>query len=381
MTERGTALSFSGDAPYYETDGYYRRYEYDLQNRLTKVWGYKDTVLITLATYAYAGDNLRLTKTANGATTRYIHGVDGNELNRVAGNDSTSTVWLFGRKLAEIETTSGAEMRTYLHTDHLGTVVAATDEAGNTIWVGDNTAFGVATADTGLESRTASYTGKDYDEAAGLYYFNARWYDAELGRFTTEDPARDDINWYVYCANSPMVFTDPTGMYPVKDNTNESLNRKEREATRLYMNPTAASATPFADSIKKAAEEHLGEIYVTGTNDCDIWIEKVLKEAGKDITNIWGKAVDNSVKRHKEILGSQVAKGFTEGVSVVFQDEGHVGLIIENRDGSADLYHQGWNNNSGEVIWQSQHYYYDDASDWNDNGWSGSRSYYSVKPN
>lgn len=46
----------------------------------------------------------------------------------------------------------------------------------------------------------------------GLYYFNARWYDAELARFTTEDPARDDINWYVYCANNPMTHTDLTGM-------------------------------------------------------------------------------------------------------------------------------------------------------------------------
>ncbi len=56
------------------------------------------------------------------------------------------------------------------------------------------------------------FTGKDYDEAAGLYYFNARWYDAELGRFTTEDPARDGLNWYVYVRNNPLRYVDPTGL-------------------------------------------------------------------------------------------------------------------------------------------------------------------------
>ncbi len=58
----------------------------------------------------------------------------------------------------------------------------------------------------------AAELGKDYDEAAGLYYFNARWYDAELGRFTTEDPARDGLNWYIYVRNNPLAYTDPTGL-------------------------------------------------------------------------------------------------------------------------------------------------------------------------
>ena len=215
MTKRGTSYAFDGDEPIYEHDDYYRAYGYDLQNRLVKVSGYVDGVLTVLATYTYAGDNLRLTKTASGVATRYVHGIDGNELYRATGTDSVSTVWLFGRKLVEIEQAGGTEARTYLHTDHLGSVVAATDETGATIWLGDNSAFGIATADAGLESRTASYTGKDYDSEAGLYYFNARWYDAELGRFTTEDPAMDDVNWYVYCANRPMTNMDLDG-YKIK---------------------------------------------------------------------------------------------------------------------------------------------------------------------
>ncbi len=73
-----------------------------------------------------------------------------------------------------------------------------------------------------IEERV-KFTGKDYDEAAGLYYFNARWYDAELGRFTTEDPARDGLNWYVYVRNNPLRFVDPTGL--------ESADAADRQYT------------------------------------------------------------------------------------------------------------------------------------------------------
>ena len=47
---------------------------------------------------------------------------------------------------------------------------------------------------------------------AGQYYFNARWYDPTLGRFITEDPARDGGNWFAYVGNNPMSRVDPTGL-------------------------------------------------------------------------------------------------------------------------------------------------------------------------
>lgn len=48
-----------------------------------------------------------------------------------------------------------------------------------------------------------------------MYYFNARWYDQELGRFITEDPGNDpnNPNLYVYGANNPLIRIDPTGLF------------------------------------------------------------------------------------------------------------------------------------------------------------------------
>ena len=42
-----------------------------------------------------------------------------------------------------------------------------------------------------LEGSADGYhlTTKQFDSDIGLYYFGARWYDPELGRFTQKDPA------------------------------------------------------------------------------------------------------------------------------------------------------------------------------------------------
>jgi RHS repeat-associated protein len=65
--------------------------------------------------------------------------------------------------------------------------------------------------ENGTVSFKAWFTGKQVDSDTGPYYFNARWYDAELGRFVTEDAARDGTNWYDYCRDNPLKYSDPDG--------------------------------------------------------------------------------------------------------------------------------------------------------------------------
>ena len=55
------------------------------------------------------------------------------------------------------------------------------------------------------------YCGEYYDKETDSIYLRARYYNPVLGRFTTEDPAKDGLNWYVYCDNNPVMFVDPTG--------------------------------------------------------------------------------------------------------------------------------------------------------------------------
>ena len=53
-----------------------------------------------------------------------------------------------------------------------------------------------------------SFTGKELDSE--LHYFNARYYDSNLGRFTSVDPIPGELV-YGYVMNNPLMFVDPDG--------------------------------------------------------------------------------------------------------------------------------------------------------------------------
>ena len=77
-------------------------------------------------------------------------------------------------------------------------------------------AWGQATADTGMYVRFRM-AGAQYDQEAGLYYMRSRYYDPELGRFLSEDPAGigGGLNLYAYAGNDPVNAWDPSGEKPV----------------------------------------------------------------------------------------------------------------------------------------------------------------------
>lgn len=63
------------------------------------------------------------------------------------------------------------------------------------------------------------FTAEQYDPNAGFYYLRARWMNPETGRFITTDPFegidRDPVSLhkYLYAANNPVMFVDPSGEY------------------------------------------------------------------------------------------------------------------------------------------------------------------------
>ncbi|MCB9139748.1 MAG: RHS repeat-associated core domain-containing protein [Caldilineaceae bacterium] len=62
------------------------------------------------------------------------------------------------------------------------------------------------------------FTDQKQDES-GLYYYNARYYDPEIGHFISPDtivpdPLRvDAYNRYMYALGNPLKFNDPSGYY------------------------------------------------------------------------------------------------------------------------------------------------------------------------
>ncbi len=63
------------------------------------------------------------------------------------------------------------------------------------------------------------YTGQRFDDAIGLYYYNARYYDPALGRFAQADTIVPEpgnpqsLNRYSYVLNNALRYTDPSGHF------------------------------------------------------------------------------------------------------------------------------------------------------------------------
>jgi RHS repeat-associated protein len=74
-------------------------------------------------------------------------------------------------------------------------------------------AWGKCTHTSGSDGSLSNFTGKFYDDT-GFLYFNSRYFDPVTGRFITEDPSRQGVNWYAYCRNNPVNMTDPDGRDP-----------------------------------------------------------------------------------------------------------------------------------------------------------------------
>ena len=66
----------------------------------------------------------------------------------------------------------------------------------------------------------------------GLIYMRARYYDPATGRFESEDPAKVDKNWFMYCDNNPINEVDLTGRDPI---TGEDAFNKAMDALAIAL--------------------------------------------------------------------------------------------------------------------------------------------------
>ncbi len=73
----------------------------------------------------------------------------------------------------------------------------------------------------GYPDTSIGYTGYEYDFESTLYYAQARYYDATVGRFTAKDPWKGTLetpvsmNPYPYVLNNPLKYVDPLGLSPM----------------------------------------------------------------------------------------------------------------------------------------------------------------------
>ena len=109
---------------------------------------------------------------------------------------------------------SGTLTPYYYHYDEKGSITKLTDKSGKTVQDYAYDAFGNLNTEDDALYNPIRYTGQYTDSETGLIYLRNRYYDPTIGRFTQEDPIKDGLNWYVYCANDPVNCVDPWGLDP-----------------------------------------------------------------------------------------------------------------------------------------------------------------------
>jgi RHS repeat-associated protein len=112
---------------------------------------------------------------------------------------------------------SNCDKRYFYHADHLGGTNIITNKMGTRKQLIEYDPWGKVSRSEGNVDPSRRFTGQILDPESGLYYYGARYYDPELGRFISPDsivPSPGDpqtLNRYSYVRNNPVKYIDPTG--------------------------------------------------------------------------------------------------------------------------------------------------------------------------
>jgi RHS repeat-associated protein len=154
-----------------------------------------------------------LQETAGAQTTYYVYGLD---------------------LIASIQ----GSTPTYYLTDGLGSTTRLADGAGAVTGAYTYDAFGAVRSHTGASTQW-SFTGEQND-ANGLEYLRARYYDPALGRFLSRDPfaglvaVPQSLNRYAYVLNNPIRWVDPWGLRNVEGTPTPTPSAKYLVCRAIY---------------------------------------------------------------------------------------------------------------------------------------------------
>lgn len=208
--------------------------------------------------------------------------------------------------------------------DDLGSPMRLTDETGRSEEAYGFDEFGnnIRTAKDIFQDSMQSFgfTGYQMDGAGGLYFAQARRYDAGAGRFVSEDILKGHIavpytmNHYNYCWNRPMDLVDLNGKFPSWRDLKKFWNKY------IYGEETIGSSTNTVVTGKNwGMGTYHSEVYdITKTSDkyTGSWIKNVTT-LGND-----GNSQSYSLNIPSADLGKGNKFGIPTSLGVTFSNGG-----------------------------------------------------------
>ncbi|MGC6368569.1 RHS repeat-associated core domain-containing protein [Pseudomonas sp. K2I15] len=199
-----------------------QRFAYDAESRLTEVRNDKGTVV----TMSYDPLGRRIGKSLQqdggylSSQTRFTW--DALRLLQEHRNQQTS-LYIYEddgfEPLARVDGQGALQNTRYYHNDLNGIPEQLTEVDGHQVWQATYRVWGNTLEEIRepyyLEEQNLRLQGQYLDRETGLHFNTFRFYDPDVGRFTTPDPIglQGGLNLYLYGAN-PFTWLDPLGWAP-----------------------------------------------------------------------------------------------------------------------------------------------------------------------
>ncbi|HUT10260.1 MAG TPA: RHS repeat-associated core domain-containing protein, partial [Thermoguttaceae bacterium] len=129
--------------------------------------------------------------------------------------------------------------------------------------------FAPVPGNTSAYATTTLYTGRRVDAETGLYYYRARYYHAQLGRFINRDPigyGAGDSNLYRYVGNRVTSATDPFGLFLPK------FSFASGEKIMKDLEDSKADKAELEQRLNQGIRQHFGAEAGSGDKPYSGWV-------------------------------------------------------------------------------------------------------------
>lgn len=215
-------------------------YKWDAMNRLIEI-DYPGSNL-TEFTFDSLGRNVKLVETVSGSITstkQFVWCGNNRCEERNGSNNVVSQFFAGGQK------STGTS---YIFVkDHPGSIREVTDSSGFVQAQYSFDPYGRVTKLQGGLDVDFRYAGYYFHQRSALSMTRTRAYDSRFGKWINRDPIQEfgGINLYQYCGNTPVLLTDPSGLFAFSSKICCEVRNKLKQLAEQSMSNNKEMGSPF----------------------------------------------------------------------------------------------------------------------------------------